>query len=207
MMSERRINLDTATPRFGPQTDTSAGANPGLANNGLERGTGQPKQAPQPQDQARFESLLKGSDGSNQAAAPLVTPSPFALFGAGSMPGAAVNAQPQAAAPTDTARHLLVEVSNMAQRLMVSGDAGNSRQVRMELDEAAFPGVSVVIDEDQGRWRVCFVCRQESPRLRLVGEIDAMAQTLAERLAREVCVQVRTDDDEDPCWVERVTAP
>lgn len=200
-MSTAPLKLDVmpSHPRLG-QGDLAAHAEAGGAHPGAGSGAGQKPAMPEAAAQQRFEALLAGGlQGGGDAlasssAAALASPLAVGLpsFGFGPLSG------PSSATPTPPVQAFADQIS----RVMVSSDGGGSRQVRLDLDDSALPGVTVTVQEQEGRWQVSFVCRQEPPRLQLSAQAPWMADTLAERLKRDTLVQVRTDDDEDPCLVE-----
>jgi len=77
----------------------------------------------------------------------------------------------------------------------------------MDLKDDVLPGVSVVVQEAEGRVVVEFICALEPPRQRLAAAVGQHAQELAGRLRRDVLVRVVTDDPEDPCAVEAAASP
>ena len=97
-------------------------------------------------------------------------------------------------------------VSDLVDRLMVDVD-GSNRQVRIDLKDSALPGVTLVIQEHEGRLQVDFVCREEPVRVQLNREADGHAALLATRLRREVLLRVMADDEEFPCVHEVAAQP
>lgn len=188
MSAERSVRLDVSVPDF------RAGLGTGLG------GTGQGGTLPEPDGQARqrFEAALGAGDAPAPAAAgapAVAVPQPFALFGAAaSAPGRDAVIDP---AVTD----------DVVQALAVRDGSQGNAQVRIELKDEAFPGVSVTVQELEGRLQVDFVCAVEPSRLRLAEGAPQHAATLAQRLAREVLVRVQTDDIEDPCLVQALGTP
>ena len=184
---DRSIRLDVAVPDFGSRMD--AEANPG-SNTHL------PKKSADPQAQQRFEEILNAKPlpaGANNT--PAMTP--LSLFGSWSNSASA-------SAPTAASTFEPALGEALLERLMV--DEGNSqgggKQVRMELKSDVLPGVTIAIQEAEGRLQVDFICRVESSRLRLNAAVPAQAQTLAERLQRPVLLRVQTDDVDDLCLFE-----
>jgi hypothetical protein len=94
------------------------------------------------------------------------------------------------------------QIGSSIERLMVDDGHNGQRQVRMELKDELLPGVTVVIQELDGRLQVDFICSVESSRLRLNEAAPEQARSLAESLRRDVLLRVQTDDDEDPCLLE-----
>lgn len=192
---DRSIRLDVSVPDFGSRMDaqTSPGSHGNL-----------PKEAADPKAQQRFNealaaksvatSPLLGTAGS-QTTPPALTP--LSLFGAWRTPPDNVPSQTPPAVDPELSEALL-------ERLMVDDGNGHGtgKQVRMELKGDVLPGVTIAIQELEGRLQVDFICSIESSRLRLNAAIPAQAQTLAERLQRPVLLRVQTDDDEDLCLFE-----
>lgn len=184
---DRSIRLDVGVPDFASRMD--AEANPG-SNTNL------PKKSADPQAQQRFEEALNEKPppaGSSKS--PAITP--LSLFGSWS---ASAPASTPAAAPS--LEPALSEA--LLERLMVDegNGQGGGKQVRMELKNDALPGVTIAIQEAEGRLQVDFICSVESSRLRLNGAAPGQAQTLAERLQRPVLLRVQTDDLDDLCLFE-----
>lgn len=120
-------------------------------------------------------------------------PSPLTLFGAPHVaPVAAVTEA--ATAQEELSSHLREVVAH----LMVGDGRSGGRQVRMDLQDEVLPGVTVVIEEQQGRLQVDFLCRQEPSRLRLVAAAPEQAPQMAQYLRRDVLLRVQRDDDADP---------
>lgn len=200
MSLERRIALDVAVPDFG--TRAGADANAG----GLASGKTDAQTPPDARDAEQFRQALARSavrtDATPAAAAPeLPLPAPFGLFRPAAQSAAAPAHTPAASAP------LTQHIEQAVQRLLVSDDSQGRRQVRIELKDEVLPGVSVLIEEAEGRLQVDFVCSVESSRLRLNAQAHAQASTLAERLRRAVLIRVQTDDEEDPCLLEAAASP
>lgn len=179
MSIDRSIRLDVSVP------DTGARAGEGFA-------PGQQRE-PDAQDRQRFRQALAGAPAQPPAEAPTQQApqalQPFALFGA---------PPPATSAP---APQLPPAFDDMLTRLLVDDQHG-SRQVRMELSEDVLPGVTVAIQEAEGRLQVDFICRVEASRLKLNAAAPQHAPQLAERLGRDVLLRVQTDDEEDPCLFE-----
>ena len=180
MSVDRRVDLNLSVPDH-------RGQGSGLAG-------GAPQQQPDAQARQRFEQALAAPAPSAPTDAPSV-PQPFALFGsiAASAPAA------------DTA--LGDRMAEGIERLMVGDGSSGNRQVRMELKDELLPGVSVVVQELEGRVQVDFICANEDSRQRLVAALEANARTLAERLNRPVLLRVQTDDEDDPCLREALAHP
>lgn len=169
-----------------------------------------------PEAISRFERALAGLGGKPQQAAPRDEdgprpppeparqaqahreplrdlPSPWMLFGgAPAVPGVPVAQASQA--QEELSSHLREVVA----QLMVGDGRSGGRQVRMDLQEEVLPGVTVVIEERQGRLQVDFLCRQEPSRLRLVAAAPEQAPQMAQYLRRDVLLRVQRDDERDP---------
>ncbi|QEI08261.1 hypothetical protein FXN63_22295 [Pigmentiphaga aceris] len=188
MSIDRRIDLDNGfTQRFAPQTFEQAGTS-------LKSDT-----PPSDTDRKAFEDAMSAEhDAASAAAKPkanealLAPPAPFALFGT-----ARTDASGQAAVPSGLADVL----SQSAEQLMINDQDGR-REVRVELKDDVFPGVSVAVFENEGRLVAAFTCSDESSRERLAACAPALAKELAQSLSRATLVQVQTDDPDDPCLVE-----
>ena len=190
MSMERRIDLNVSVPDF----------------RGQEFHTGGQRQSalPQPDAQAksRFDEALAGkntSEAQPEVAERVSAPNPFSLFGSLQPPGE----RPAAGlAPALSSR-----IGDGIERLMVDDGSNGNRQVRMELKDDLLPGVTVALQELEGRLQVDFICSNETSRLRLNEAAPSQAQALAERLRREVLLRVQTDDPEDLCLTEALAAP
>jgi flagellar hook-length control protein FliK len=88
--------------------------------------------------------------------------------------------------------------------MMVGDGSSGNRQVRIELQDDALPGVSITVQQIDGRLQVDFVCSNEQSRLQLNRATPNLANQLADRLKQDVLVRVQTDDDEDLCLYEIV---
>lgn len=187
MNREARINLNLSLADFDPGKLEGESGKPGLPAH----------QAPDSQDEARFAAALaRPAEGEANAASLPATPGvpqPFALFSAVPAPC------PQTSSFTS---QLTADMSAEVERLMVSDDCAGHRQVRLDLKDDALPGVSIAIQEIEGRLQVDFICRIESARLKLNHALPALAQTLAQRLQRPLLLRVQTDDEDDPCLLE-----
>jgi len=194
MSIDRRIDLDNGfTSRFAPQNFDQAGTS-------LKSDT-----PPSDTDRKAFQDALAADRDSaptaaaKPAAAETLPSAPFALFGAGRIAEPASHA----AAPSGLATAL----TQSAEQLMVNDDGGR-REVRVELKDDVFPGVSVAVFENEGCLVAAFTCADESSRERLSGCAPALAKELAQSLSRATLVQVQTDDPDDPCLIEaRADAP
>ena len=182
-MTDRPIHLDVSVPNFG------AGMQPD--GNGAQQG--RPDADAGARD--RFDQAMKPA--AEKAAETQMPQAPFSLFAA---------PQAEAArAPRDAA--LTTRVGDSVERLMVGDGSSGNKQVRMELKDDILPGVSVTVQELDGRLQVDFFCSVESSRLRLNDAAPDQSRELAQRLARDVLVRVQTDDEEDPCLLEAAASP
>lgn len=192
MRSERPIHLDVGVPSgntFDAHPDTP--------------GHGDARSQQQLADQGRsLRDLLAQQRGAADGA-PANTgagaASPFALFGPAAPAAELKTAPPGTQEP---AAGLEQALERMARRLLVSDGSSGRRGVQIQLDSAELPGVVVDIFEDEGRLLTRFTCSQESARERLCAGARWFADNLAERLQRDVRVQVQTDDPEDPCLLQ-----
>ena len=96
---------------------------------------------------------------------------------------------------------------DVVQQLYATDERSTGRQVSMVLAEDTLPGVVLSVFESEGRLVADFSCGVESSRECLCQIADHLADCLAERLARETRVCVRTDDPEDPCLYQRDGVP
>ncbi len=187
MSADRRIDLNVSVP------DYKAGD---LAS-GLGGSGAQPRKDADPGARDRFEQAMQA--GKPPAEAPAALPSnAFALFGL--RPAASPTPAP-APAPWSG------EVGQAVERLMVGDGSSGNKQVRMELKDDVLPGVTVTVQELEGRCQVDFICAVEESRLRLMAAAPAQAPLLAQRLDRPVLLRVQTDDDADPCLFEVAASP
>lgn len=169
-----------------------------------------------PEAVARFENAMRDKPGAaSQAGHPLddarpplpegprapqahretprELPSPLSLFGA-------PQATPVASLGNvaEAQEELSSRLREVVAQLMVSDGRFGGRQVRMDLQEEALPGVTVVIEERDGRLQVDFLCREEPSRLRLVAAAPDQAPQMAHYLRRDVLMRVQRDDEQDP---------
>lgn len=184
MTVDRSIHLNLSMPDPGAAGADAQGS----------RGMGQARQEADPRARDNFRKALEGAPADAQGAkAEGEAPAPFALFGG--LRAAAPTAAPE---PSEAFRQL----DELLSGLMVGEGGGGGKQVRMALAEDVLPGVTVVIEEAQGRVCVDFICAVEPSRLRLNAELPARAPEMAARLARDVLLRTCTDDEEDPCLFE-----
>lgn len=183
MSGDRRVHLDLSMPGFGAQ---------GMPTGGHE--SSDRRAAPDPSLQDRFAVALAGDDAA--VAESPATPS-MPSFGHG-LPSIRRSSEASLLRQGELAESL----GHAAERLMVDSDGRGNRQVRIELKEDLLSGVSVAIQELEGRLQVDFFCSVEDSRQRLNRALSRLADTLAHRLGRDVLMRVQTDDDEDPCLQE-----
>lgn len=191
MSTDRRIDLNVGVPDFGArQFQTGAGGD-------QQRRLDQPDQ----NAQDRFEQALAGQASMPEVAPERVSPpSPFSLL-------AGLGASAPDAKEASRIADVATRIGESIERLMVGDGQHGNRQVRMELKGDVLPGVTVAIQELNGRLQVDFICSNEESRLRLNAAAPAQANTLAGRLQREVLVCVQTDDVDDACLVEALGRP
>ncbi|MFD0669020.1 hypothetical protein ACT80S_14965 [Ramlibacter sp. MAHUQ-53] len=183
MSTDRSIRLDVSVPRFGAGTpDTGA--------------SGQQAQ-PDAGDSDRFaQAMASPPPGPAPVAAGL--PSPASLLG---------SLKPAAGAADPLTSELASRVGEALSRLMVGEGRAGGKQVRMNLKDDLLPGVTVSIEEIEGRLQVDFLCRDETSRRRLVRAAPLQAPELARQLRRDVLLRVQADDEEDPQLFEVSGAP
>ena len=194
MSVDRKVELRLSVPDQGPG-GMSSGLHDDLNRNQSRR------EPADPRSEDSFQRALKGG-GSGSDVPP---PADMGLMSAFSLVRPAATLQQDSA--TEVSHPLNLQLDAAAQRLMVSDDESGNKQVRIELKDGALSGVSVVIQEAEGRIQVDFICSEEASRLQLNGLIYEQAGTLAKRLNCDVLMRVQTDDDEDPCLVEAVATP
>ncbi len=188
MRSERPIHLDVGVPS-GNAFGTPSGT-PGQADT-------RSQQQLSDQGQNLRELLARQRQAPPQAAAAALpgagaAASPFELF----QPAGAVPPPPAAADALTPA------LEQMAKRLLVGDGSQGRRGVQITLDDAQLPGVVVDVFEEAGRLVARFTCSDEGARARLSAGANWFAQGLAQRLQRDVRVEVQTDDPEDPCLLQ-----
>lgn len=188
MRSERPIHLDVGVPS-GNAFGTPSGT-PGQADTRSQQQLSE-------QGQNLRELLARQRQAPPQAAAAALpgagaAASPFELF----QPAGAVPPPPAAADALTPA------LEQMAKRLLVGDGSQGRRGVQITLDDAQLPGVVVDVFEEAGRLVARFTCSDEGARARLSAGANWFAQGLAQRLQRDVRVEVQTDDPEDPCLLQ-----
>lgn len=190
MTLDRSIRLETSV------RDLGARAGEGFVPDKGRQGE------PDAQARDQFQQALEARspaahEPSPQPSSPLAAP--FGLLA-----DVAVRQPPDEADPGLAWRRQLTET---VARLYVGEGRAGGKQVRMDLDEDVLPGVSVAIEQVEGRLQVDFICRVEASRLKLVGAAPRQAPELAQRLDRPVLLRIQTDDEEDPCLLEVAAAP
>lgn len=190
MRSERPINLDVGVP-----SGNAFDANPDTPGHGDARS----QQQLADQGRSLRDLLAQQRSPADSAPASAGAASPFELFGP-----AAPAAERKATSPAAQEPPVVLEqtLDRLARRLLVGDGSSGRRGVQIQLDSAELPGVVVDIFEDEGRLLTCFTCNQESTRERLCAGARWFADNLAERLQRDVRVQVQTDDPEDRCLLQ-----
>lgn len=191
MSTNRRIDLNVGVPDFGAHQFQT----------GAESDQRRPPDKPDAAAHERFVQAMAGRSLPEQASTEQVSPpTPFELLS-----GLQV-----AKRDTEDA-HRTVEASALIgasiERLMVDDGQHGNRQVRMELKDHVLQGVTVAIQELNGRLQVDLICSHEPSRLLLNAAAPVQARTLAGRLQREVLLCVQTDDVEDTCLVEALGWP
>lgn len=178
-MSAQRIDLNLSSP----------GADTSSLRSQDER-EGEPSRQPMPDasDAARFAAAM-ADEG--------VSPTP----GSRSLPVFPSLAGLPVSSTAVASEEWREPLGDALERLMV-GEGRHGQQVRMELKEEVLPGVSVALEENEGRLLVTFFCRDEESRCRLAEGLPHFATTLAERLRRDVRVRVQNDDEDDPCGID-----
>lgn len=188
----RAIHLDVSVPDF------KAGSGAG----DLPAGAGSRQAAPDRGDQERFRQALAGEPAAADDAAGPAAPGQTPL-----VPGAFPPAAPVDAAQDRRRQALGRQIGEMVERLMVGQGRSGGARVQMDLAPEVLPGVSLAIERIEGRLDVEFTCSQEESRRCLVDALAQVADELALRLRQPVRVVVQTDDEEDRCAVERLSAP
>ncbi|MBS1196648.1 MAG: hypothetical protein H6R18_433 [Proteobacteria bacterium] len=155
------------------------------------------RDAPDAETQERFAMAMANEKVAPQQTVANPMPPPFSLYQTAVSPNLASYSE-KSAGQAELASSLSEEVD----RLMVADGSNGNRQVRMDLKDDLLPGVTVTIQENEGRLQVDFICSIESSRLKLSRALPELANTLAQRLQRDVLMRVQTDDDEDPCLQE-----
>ena len=169
-MSERSVQLHLRTPTEGQDFGLGAGTSQGMPN------------APSDGSAERFkQAMMKPSDLAPPAPLPgesvgKPVANPMGLFG-----GAAPNG--------DHPVH--PGVMNLLKDSLKGLQVGQEqRGVRMELDDALYPGVAVSVFEDAGAWVAEFRCRDLDSYRALSEPAQAMARRLADELERDALWRV-----------------
>lgn len=191
------------------------GIRPGLGDTRLSAGQGDQSDDRAAQERGAGEvdprDLQRMQRSLAAAPAPAVaSPGSYALSAGGpaGLPSSALGSfmSPQAVDRAHPDPRLRGELLQAVSRLLV-GERSGRRQVRVELDDEVLPGVSIEIEEAQGRLQVVFTCALEPSRTRLNEALPAMAPQLAKRLARPVLMRTQTDDPQDPHPLEVAASP
>jgi hypothetical protein len=186
MSTDRRIDLNVSVPDFGARNFEF----------GADGEHQRPLDQPDSGSQERFEQALSKKSPTEPVPPERVSPpNPFSIFGG---VGTSAPDTKEAQWTADVSSR----IGDSINRLMVDDGQHGNRQVRMELKDDVLPGVTVSIQELDGRLQVDFICTNEASRLRLNAAASVQARTLAERLHREVLLRVQTDDVDDACLVE-----
>lgn len=106
----------------------------------------------------------------------------------------------------ETTSQLLAELGqtleDMSSRLLINDGRSGARAVQLQLALDSLPGVVMQVVEEGGAVLVVFTCSLEQSRERLASSAPWIAQQLSEKLMRPACIQVQTDDPEDPAMTE-----
>lgn len=139
---------------------------------------------------------------------PDATPSavPISASGVFGTQPAQMPATPVPVREADTAS-LGRRIGDAVERLMVGDGRHGNRQVRMDLKDDLLEGVSVTVQELDGRIQVDFACAVEYSRLRLNQAAPDQARELATRLSRDVLLRIHTGDESDEHLLEVVAQP
>ncbi len=182
-MSERRVGLNLTLGHGGPGTGTSIAQR--------EFAQGEPPTA-DPAAAARFaEALGAGSAQSPQPARQTAPglPMPYARL-----------ARPMHAFDEAATVEML---ERLVDTLYVCEHGGDARHVRIDLDDAVFPGVTLSVYRDAGAWVAAFACRAVGPFIALAGAAPTMARRLAHTLGQDVLWRVIAEGlpSDDPTWL------
>lgn len=159
-----------------------------------------PREEPDEKARERFDRAFSGEEEDKPAREEEEhePPRPFDLFGG----GAARARSREPAAGAAAAPAWAGQLEKMLSRLMVGEGTAGGKQVRMELSDDVLPGVTVAIQEVDGRLQVEFICSVPASRLRLEASVPQEAQPLAQRLGRDVLLRVLDDNPSDPRALE-----
>ena len=178
-MTERPVSLDLRRPSEHTLGDRTGGMTGGT-----------PQHAPDQDSVSRFNAQLRGQPGEPAMAgsAHAAPTSPFDLF-------AREAAKPPESDSPDRVGVMTTiwdrSLEEGVKRLMVAED---QRSLRMDLDAALFPGVTVEVFEDAGAWVAQFTCSDEQSFDRLARVADEMSGRMADTLKRDALWRVRPDE-------------
>lgn len=132
--------------------------------------------------------------------------SPMDLFAAGALNKFTSPQAPTHATTANAPPALEQALQHLAQRLLVSDGRHGQRAVQIELASSQLSGASLQVFEEAGALIAQFTCTREATREYLTEHALWLAQSLAQRLQRAVCLRVQTNDPHDPC-LHQVNAP
>jgi hypothetical protein len=126
---------------------------------------------------------------------------PQVFFASDPLPTAQAPPPTPAAAPERAPLSPAAAISDWLQqavtRLQVGEGTHGKQEVRFEIRPEVLPGVRVVLQENNGRVQVDFICSVDASR-HVLGEIaQREASEMARRCRRDLLLRVQTDD-EDP---------
>lgn len=119
-------------------------------------------------------------------------PSPMALFTR--TPEPAPVREAAGPPPESITGQLALRIETLA----VSTDQDGHRRVRLTLADNALPDTDVEVGHDAGELQVAFFCRRPEGRQALEAQAPQLADTLAQRLQRPVCVSVGGTQRDEP---------
>lgn len=178
-----------------------------LADTSANNQQSTPREA-NPESRRAFQQALHGGSSSASHAdnpGPAGTPAAHSDALPHGIPSVTLPAGGPASAPALDAG-IQDALCNSLERLLVSED-GARDEVRLDISDETLPGVSVNVFEDEGRLVVCFTCSVDKVRRDLDAAIHHLAQQLANRLHRDVLLQVQTDDPQDLRLNEALASP
>jgi hypothetical protein len=152
----------------------------------------------------RFHEALRAASASTHSA-PDRALTPFELLGSPAVHRVTAADTPVPVLAPDP--QLFRRIGEVVERLMVGDGRSGNRQVRMDLKEDLLPGVTVTVQELDGRLEVDFTCIHDLPRQRLADAAPEQAQVLASRLDRDVLLRVQAREGEDADRLEVVATP
>lgn len=199
MTGDRPIHLDLGMP---PRDAFDTGQGMGQQPQADKRSGSQLSS-----DASALRELLdsqRSAAPATEATAQVSLARPFDLFGQGAqMAAAAASAgQPTLKAAHDLPQGIDQTLSQLAQRLLVNDGSSGKRSVQIQLSSDALPGVVMDVYEDGGAVMAEFTCSREDSREQLARNAQWLADGMHEKLQREICVRVQTDDLEDRCASE-----